>query len=519
MSWARLLLCCLWALWSVPAVAGERRFALLVGANAGSPPNADLLFAEQDAQRMAQVLTSLGGVHPADLVLLQGPSAGQMLRGLDTLEARLDGLDPGIEATVFVYYSGHADAFDLQLGPERIPMQQVRDRVEALKARLGILIVDACRSGELVRRKGAIQAEPFRIVLDDRSNSAGLAVLTAASAGEDAAESDRLRGGVFTHHLLAGLRGAADRSGDLRVTLDEAYRYAYDRTLLASSSTTTVQHPGYAFDLAGRRDVFLTRVDGGPGGGTLWLERGGEWIVFDQRGRQVITELSTGAGARVALPAGEYLVRRLDGQGAWQARLAVPAGGEARADAASLRRVPAGQVALRGAGDAPDPVWTVGVGATARAPFMDGLAGAVGPGLGMGLRWGHWMLRADGGWAQHASANRFVSVEHGLGLASLSVLSMWDLGPVSLGPGLRLGGAHVVQRFDARAGLADRRGWVGTTGGMLRAELTPHPRWSVGLHGAGELWLLHAEDPWTHTAETQSPFVAHATLEVLSRWH
>jgi hypothetical protein len=56
-------------------------------------------------------------------------------------------------------------------------------------------------------------------------------VLIASSSGvEKARESERVYGSFFTHHLVAALRGAADRSGDGVVTLTDPFAYARERT-------------------------------------------------------------------------------------------------------------------------------------------------------------------------------------------------------------------------------------------------------------------------------------------------
>ena len=90
----------------------------------------------------------------------------------------------------------------------------------------------------------------------------GLAFLTASSASEDAQESDELRGSFFTHALVSGLLGAADRDGDGAVVLDEAYRYAYEATLRATSRTFAgTQHPTFRYDFRGQGELVLTRPD------------------------------------------------------------------------------------------------------------------------------------------------------------------------------------------------------------------------------------------------------------------
>src|SRR5262249_26956603 len=82
---------------------------------------------------------------------------------------------------------------------------------------------------------------------------------TATSESESAQESDALQGSFFTHYLVSGLLGAADGDGDGNVTLGEAYQYAYDNTLRATSRTLAgTQHPTFHYELGGQGEVVLT---------------------------------------------------------------------------------------------------------------------------------------------------------------------------------------------------------------------------------------------------------------------
>src|SRR5258707_1301216 len=68
-----------------------------------------------------------------------------------------------------------------------------------------------------------------------------------------------LGGYYFPHHLLVGLRGAGDANGDGAVSLDEAYRYAYHQTLLATAETAVGgQHVTFEADLKGHGEVPLS---------------------------------------------------------------------------------------------------------------------------------------------------------------------------------------------------------------------------------------------------------------------
>ena len=80
-------------------------------------------------------------------------------------------------------------------------------------------IVDSCRSGALFAQKGGTPIAPFGVHLVDDLPSKGEATITSSAADENSLELREIRGSVFTHHLISGLRGAADISGDGRVSL------------------------------------------------------------------------------------------------------------------------------------------------------------------------------------------------------------------------------------------------------------------------------------------------------------
>src|SRR5205823_5089889 len=84
---------------------------------------------------------------------------------------------------------------------------------------------------ELVGVKGGTPGPSFQIRLDDDDlASTGYVFLTSSAGDELALESPEIHGSFFTHHLISGMLGQADVSGDHRVSLAEAYEYAYART-------------------------------------------------------------------------------------------------------------------------------------------------------------------------------------------------------------------------------------------------------------------------------------------------
>ena len=120
-------------------------------------------------------------------------------------------------------------------------------------------------------------------------------------------------GSYFSHHLASGLLGGADRSGDGRVTLFEAYAYAYDRTVAdTAESAAGAQHPTFSYDLAGNGDLVLTDVAVRHEGVYIPREApSGVYFLVDGKG-YVAAEISKADGAdrRVALSPGRYRVKR-----------------------------------------------------------------------------------------------------------------------------------------------------------------------------------------------------------------
>jgi hypothetical protein len=245
-------------LWATAALAGTTRLALLVGANDGGPGRAPLRWAERDAAAVASVLVELGGVDPADAAQLRGPDADALRAAIAALDTRARTLGAaGERVEVVLYYSGHADADGLRLGATTLPYPELRAAFDDLGADAGLLILDACASGAIVRNKGGEHLLPLWGDLANRAS--GRAVVTSSAATEASQESDAIGGSFFTLALVTGLRGAADRDADQRVSLTEAYDYAFDATRFATAAADAgAQHPSREVQLVGAGDLVVT---------------------------------------------------------------------------------------------------------------------------------------------------------------------------------------------------------------------------------------------------------------------
>ena len=213
------------------AATSVERFLLVVGANAGGSERSRLQYAVSDAERFARVMVELGGVPPANEVVLRQPRLKELLDAMDALSARIAEArraSPAGRTELVVYYSGHADEQGLLLGADRYSYRTLRDRLDQMPADVRIAVLDACASGAFTRLKGGRTRPAF--LVDESADMRGHAFLTSSAETESAQESDRIRSSYFTYYLISGFRGAADLSGDGKVTLNEAYQFAFNET-------------------------------------------------------------------------------------------------------------------------------------------------------------------------------------------------------------------------------------------------------------------------------------------------
>jgi hypothetical protein len=296
----------------VSAQPEVRRFVLAAGANFGGADRPPLRYAVSDAERFTAVLTDLGGVDPANAIVLKEPKVRDLVQALDQVSRRLsETARPagGGRTEVLVYYSGHADEKGLLLGDDRYSYQSLRDRLDEMPADVRMAVLDACASGAFTRLKGGKARKPF--LVDESASMRGHAFLTSSAETEAAQESDHISASYFTYYLVSGLRGAADASGEGRVTLNEAYQFAFNETLgRTAGSGAGAQHPSYDIKLSGTGDVVIT--DMRQTTASIVLSELLDGRVFIRNAKQeLVVELYKPQGRRVeiGLEAGTYEVR------------------------------------------------------------------------------------------------------------------------------------------------------------------------------------------------------------------
>ena len=221
---------------------GER-YAVVIGVSkyqAASEALPDLQYADDDARAIRDLLLSeVGGFRPGNVITLidEDATSRNMRSALLTFLTR-----PKKEDLVLIYFAGHGaadpnnpidhyfithDSRPMNLGGTAFPMWHLRDVfARTIKAQRVVTFADACHSAGI----GEAAVDGFNLVNQSFQRYAsieGRAVLTGSDLGESSFESARWGGGhgVFTHFLLQGASGPADRNGDRRVTVQELFDY------------------------------------------------------------------------------------------------------------------------------------------------------------------------------------------------------------------------------------------------------------------------------------------------------
>lgn len=254
------------------ATAPGKIRALVIGISSYRelPKEAQLNFAHSDATNFYNFLTSQAGGNVAKgdikLLLNEDATAAEIYAGLDWL------LESQKNDRVIIFFAGHGDVenrtikqrgFLLAHDSPRagyhaggtVKVIDLHDYLETLvsqnKANV-LLITDACRAGKLAGGDTG-QAQTTASL---QEQWAGITKILSSQPGEKSRESEAWGGGygVFTYHLLDGLKGLADKNADGFVSLSEVNQYLSNSV---PQDTEDQQNPM----VSGSLQIKLSQVD------------------------------------------------------------------------------------------------------------------------------------------------------------------------------------------------------------------------------------------------------------------
>jgi tetratricopeptide (TPR) repeat protein len=199
-------------------------------------------YAVADARSIADALVESAGLAKADVLLLTDAEATQdkLLRAVrEWLPRRVSP-----NALVYVYYaglgtvvpsSGEAALTPWDGNPEQaerlITVRALYDALSAAQVRLTLVLLDTCfaAGGSRCPSLRPNQARtgvglPLDLVPDN-----GVIAFVASGGKEASLEFPRVKHGLFTHYLLNGLYGEADRDENGRLTLSELVQFTQEQ--------------------------------------------------------------------------------------------------------------------------------------------------------------------------------------------------------------------------------------------------------------------------------------------------
>jgi hypothetical protein len=291
-----------------PRLCEAARYAVIIGCNKGGGDVIPLKYAENDAQEFADILQSLGGFKPVNIRTVSGCDSTLLYRALFSIDSLMKH-DKDPNSLFLFYYSGHADAGNLLLGNGRYPLERLHGTISSCAASVRIGIFDACYSGAITSFKGGKQTQPF--FFQEQKNIEGQVIIASSAASEAAQESQTLKGSIFSHHWFNGLRGSADIAGSRQVTLNQAYQYAYRKTLETTALISgEIQHPVFKFDIHGQGDIILTSLEKASSKVVFDRTCEGKFLVLSDDYIEVFADFSkkSGSEAIVALRPGTYRI-------------------------------------------------------------------------------------------------------------------------------------------------------------------------------------------------------------------
>jgi uncharacterized caspase-like protein/tetratricopeptide (TPR) repeat protein len=222
------------------------------------PPQAQLRYADRDAQEFAAFLRSpSGGGFPSDhiqLLVNEQANLSAMRTALGTWMPR--SAEPN--DVVYVFFAGHGvtegehdgyllahDSDPQNLYATALSLAEL-DKIltQRVRAKNIVVIADACHAGNLgwASRGTADEVLISRYLTEIGQTGQGVLRLLASRADERSYEDARWGGGhgVFTYSLLEGLKGKADTDGDGVVRAAELIGYL---SSVVPEQTKALQHP------------------------------------------------------------------------------------------------------------------------------------------------------------------------------------------------------------------------------------------------------------------------------------
>lgn len=226
-------------------------------------------YAARDAEVMAEYFKTSLGIGNVHLMTDEEVTSMNLNTMFDAGRGRLARLVKPEETDVFVYYSGHGVAMEIDgkqdillipydvekswIGEYGFSLNKMYMELDSLNAKSVTVIIDACFSGgsrpSELHKSESIANQKLVITDTDAMvrpwlNNENFRVFTSSRGDQSSQGYDLSRSGLFTYYLALGLQGEADKDGNKEISMKELVEYVTANVDKESMGSQTPQFFG-----------------------------------------------------------------------------------------------------------------------------------------------------------------------------------------------------------------------------------------------------------------------------------
>lgn len=225
---------------------GSKIYAVIVGVATYNHMQS-LKYTDDDAYQLYAFLKSpKGGAIPDDQISVlidDGATTKTIQSEIERVFSKADEDD-----VVLLYLSGHGlngayVPYDFDGMNNLLAYSTIINTINNTRAKNKIFITDACHSGSMIASRDLMStslSNYYDLINEDKG---GIAMMTSSKSSEVSLEYSGMRQGVFSHFLIRGLKGEANKNNDAIISISELYNYISQNV---KHYTNSAQNPSIA---------------------------------------------------------------------------------------------------------------------------------------------------------------------------------------------------------------------------------------------------------------------------------
>ena len=207
-----------------------------------------LKFTDDDAYQIYAFLKSPAGGALKDnqikVLIDEDASRENIIKAMRKVFLKADDND-----VVMLYFSGHGlpgsflpsdfDGFN-----NRLRHEDIQAVFKESKAKHKLCLADACHSGTMMAMRSSYDSRLKDYYKAFEESAGGTALLLSSKGDEVSLEDHGLRQGIFSHFLIRGLKGEADKNSNKIVTVQELFDFVYNKVRTYTGNVQTPKLSG-----------------------------------------------------------------------------------------------------------------------------------------------------------------------------------------------------------------------------------------------------------------------------------